>query len=575
MVSSIPKAKKLKLDMPSETYKEAHAYYHSQEEQIHRQPLHSLTSVPSSSMVEQQEISEMQQCSRKKEEEIIKLRAVVIEKDLEILSLKSKLETCSMENEIMRELTSSMSEKISGLETLLQGKIDLEGVCKELQEMKTKLHDVTLKLGITASHTMEAKELEVEQERENIIYGDSTSKPTMLELLEKQQRLKEWVLETSSIPPSVLPSDSGLATSIVDVSEGSEPPGDFEQQFLQDLTMKREELVRKEEEITRLKLELDEARSSEEVGEAEKFKQNIRELETMLRTKNEEVLQLANELQHYHTEMENMQAAIPFNENNFYCMDKNPHGICVIINNHKFYHPTNPEKANNDRRGAEVDQMNLQLTFQYLRYRVEIYENLSHTRMMEVMLSMAQHNHTNYDSFICCILTHGEQNIVYGADSIPVSLLDLTGVMKMCTTLINKPKMFFIQCARGDCEEKGHKMEVEEKVTQRDSGGRQPPSAHTIPQEADFFFGYATPLGNVAYRSRRHGSWYISELCKVLVNHGYTSNLSNMMRKVNDSVCQAFSKEGYKQTTEFVDRLRRDVHFYHFHKVQHKQPSND
>ena len=130
--------------------------------------------------------------------------------------------------------------------------------------------------------------------------------------------------------------------------------------------------------------------------------------------------------------------------------------------------------------------------------------------------------------------------------------------------------MFFIQACRGDREDEGHKL-AEEDVTQRDSGGKQPPSAHTIPQEADFFFGYATPLGNAAYRSRRHGSWYISELCKVLTKLAYTSNLSNMMRKVNDNVCKAFTKEGYKQTAEFVDRLRKEVHFFHFSKVQQKQ----
>ena len=159
--------------------------------------------------------------------------------------------------------------------------------------------------------------------------------------------------------------------------------------------------------------------------------------------------------------------------------------------------------------------------------------------------------------------------MVHGVDSIPVSLLDLTGVMKMCTTLINKPKMFFIQACRGDREDEGHKL-AEEDVIQQDSGGR-PPNAHTIPQEADFFFGYVTPLGNAAYQSRRHGSWYISELCKVLTKLAYTSNLGNMMRKVNDNVCKAFTKDGYKQTAEFVDRLRKEVHFFHFSKVQQQQ----
>ena len=197
-----------------------------------------------------------------------------------------------------------------------------------------------------------------------------------------------------------------------------------------------------------------------------------------------------------------------------------------------------------------------------------IRDSLTSTQMVDTMLSMAQRNHADYDSFICCILTHGEQNMVHGADSIPVSLLDLTGVMKMCSTLINKPKMFFIQAVRGDHEDEGHPISVDDQLQQH-SGGR--PGEDRIPQEADFFFGYATSLGNVAYRSRRYGSWYISELCKVLTTYGCTNSLSNMMRKVNNSLSKAFTKEGYKQSSEFVDRLRKEVHFFHFSRVQQQQ----
>ena len=373
--------------------------------------------------------------------------------------------------------------------------------------------------------------------------------------------IKPFGLEFDVFETKSAESASSLSTSEVE-----------QRKLLEDLAMKHGALVRKEEEITKLRFKLEEANSdkskvySEKLGEAEQFKQNIRELEKMLKTKNEEVNGLVYELNLFHSQMEVMQAARPIDEKEFYRLDRNPHGICVIINNHKFHHPTDPDKAHSDRGGAEVDQKNLQLTFQYLRYKVEVYENLTNTQMTELMLDVARRNHANYDSFICCILTHGEENSVHGADSIPVSLFDLTGVMKLCSTLINKPKMFFIQACRGDQEDKGHKLD--EEVIQRDSGPKAPPLTHTIPQEADFFFGYATPLGNAAYRSRRHGSWYISELCKVLTMHAYTSNLSNMMRKVNDNICRAFTKEGYKQTSEFVDRLRKGVHFFHFSKVQ-------
>lgn len=41
-----------------------------------------------------------------------------------------------------------------------------------------------------------------------------------------------------------------------------------------------------------------------------------------------------------------------------------------------------------------------------------------------------------------------------------------------------------------------------------------------IPNEADFLIGYATVPGFVSYRSRSHGSWYITKLCEMLNKHG-------------------------------------------------------
>ena len=131
----------------------------------------------------------------------------------------------------------------------------------------------------------------------------------------------------------------------------------------------------------------------------------------------------------------------------------------------------------------------------------------------------------------------------------------------MCTTLKEKPKMFFIQACRGKHQIKRNQLEGIEQ----DSG--DPPTAY-IPQEADFFIGFATPLGSTAYRSPHDGSWYISELCKVLKTYSNDKSLDEMMMKVNHSLS---TKEvtPYKQTAEFVNRLTKTIHFS---KVQNKLP---
>lgn len=352
-----------------------------------------------------------------------------------------------------------------------------------------------------------------------------------------------------------------------------------ESKLLQSLSVKEGELRYKENELQQLQKELSDQMASHEkmmlqrAEDREVYSESIQDLQAVLTVKNQEVASLIQELQHFHQQMATLQAATPVREEDLYRMDRHPHGICLIFNNHEFHHPEDMEKANPSRGGARVDQYNLTQTFKYLRYNVVVRENLTAQQMQDAMFEMANHDHKVHDSFVCCILTHGETNVVHGADSQEVDLLNFAATMKLCPTLRGKPKMFFVQACRGEGEHTG--LDV-----QRDSGGNQggatvsggnPGGATvtaTIPQEADFFFGYATPTGNAAYRSKRHGSWYISELCKVFAQYGYTHNLSSMMKKVNNQVAKAYTKEGYKQCAEFVDRLRKEVHFFHFLRGQ-------
>ena len=290
----------------------------------------------------------------------------------------------------------------------------------------------------------------------------------------------------------------------------------------------------------------------EREGESMQYETNRRELESALQMKVEEIQQLRQQV---HGLQQGPRPPSNMNPDDYYPLNKNPHGVCLIINNHHFYHETDPSKAHPDRGGAEIDQYNLTQTFRYLRYKVEVRENLTADQMVDTLLRMSQRDHTNYDSFVCCILSHGENNIIHGADSKAVNIDDLTGVMKLCKSLRNKPKLFFMQCCRGEAEELGF---------EKDNPGEGGVFHSTIPRDADFFLGYATPLGKAAYRSRKHGSWYISELCKVFTQYGYHYSLSSMMRRVNLQVSNAFTKDGYKQCAEFVDRLRQEVHFFHF-----------
>ena len=89
---------------------------------------------------------------------------------------------------------------------------------------------------------------------------------------------------------------------------------------------------------------------------------------------------------------------------------------------------------------------------------VQIFRNLTASELTHQLMQIALQSHENYDSFVCCILSHGYLDVgVYGTDGKPVKIDDITSLFKgnVCPTLAGKPKLFFIQSERGNDEDKG------------------------------------------------------------------------------------------------------------------------
>lgn len=321
-------------------------------------------------------------------------------------------------------------------------------------------------------------------------------------------------------------NENGLEMQVFKTAEPTQGIHDMQQQLIQERTIQEHQPVQNIELLNTHQIE-------------------IQQLQEALQHKNQEVTELYNRI------INPSQASLstaPLGE--LYPMDKDPHGYCIIINNYNFHQVSDQYEQLTNRGGAQVDQRNLVTTFTLLKYKVEEYVNLTSEEMIDTLKNVSSRDHSNFDSFVCCILTHGEEGQVFGADSVPVDLRDLTGLMKGTFTrsLLNKPKLFFIQACRGELEEKGIPIEKDGDTS--------------LPAETDFLFGYATPTGKAAYRSRRHGSWFISELCQVFQDNAHLMPLGAMMKKVNSKVSDAYTKEGYKQCSEVVDRLRKDVLFF-------------
>lgn len=237
-----------------------------------------------------------------------------------------------------------------------------------------------------------------------------------------------------------------------------------------------------------------------------------------------------------------------------YPMRNRPRGIALIISNERF--EGNPDLR--DRQGNQKDVNQLRELWQFLNFDVIVESQLESHEMYNVIRRISTMDHSNFDCFVCCLLSHGANGGIYGTDSVLVEIKYITAMFKgvACPSLANKPKLFFIQACRGQDFDRGARIEADAVESNPEDAMRN----NAEPNESHFLLGYATPPGYVSWRSQVHGSWYISKLCEVFRKYCENYDVTTMMVKVNDEVSDAFTKRGYKQCPAPVVTLRKRIY---------------
>ncbi|XP_075685884.1 caspase-10 [Rhinoderma darwinii] len=222
-------------------------------------------------------------------------------------------------------------------------------------------------------------------------------------------------------------------------------------------------------------------------------------------------------------------------ETEVYAMNRKHRGYCLIINNSEFM-------KSDPRLGTEKDADFLTNVFTWLGLDVQIRNELSTQQICDCLIDFKQRDQTERDCFVCCILTHGKSQAVYGTDNAFVHINKITSYFstKNCPTLAGKPKLFFIQACQGKTHQGAHAIEsdavssVEERKTKI-----------TIPDDADILVGMSTVDGYYSFRDIRKGSWYIQALCENLtkmVPKG--EDILSILTKVNKDVSEMeYSKD--------------------------------
>lgn len=141
----------------------------------------------------------------------------------------------------------------------------------------------------------------------------------------------------------------------------------------------------------------------------------------------------------------------------------------------------------NQRNGTDVDAANAMKVFSKLGYKVKVYNDQTVEQMKQILISgtfccrihtkqttdgrfvlllsctkkilyylfcflASKDDHKNCASFICVLLSHGDEGIFFGTDG-SVELKFLTSLFRgnRCRSLVGKPKLFFIQVCLSVC----------------------------------------------------------------------------------------------------------------------------
>ncbi|XP_038611176.1 caspase-3 [Tachyglossus aculeatus] len=239
-----------------------------------------------------------------------------------------------------------------------------------------------------------------------------------------------------------------------------------------------------------------------------------------------------------------------------YRMDYPNMGICLIINNKNFH----PNTGMGCRSGTDVDAASLIDTFKKLKYEVRCKNDMKRHEILELLTSVAHEDHSKRSSFVCVLLSHGEEGVIFGTDG-SLELKSLANLFRgdNCRSLVGKPKLFIVQACRGTELDSG----VEADSSSADDGPEQ-----KIPVEADFLYAYSTAPGYYSWRNSLNGSWFIQALCAMLKQHAPTLELLHILTRVNRKVATEFesyspdaSFHAKKQIPCIVSMLTKELYF--------------
>ena len=222
-----------------------------------------------------------------------------------------------------------------------------------------------------------------------------------------------------------------------------------------------------------------------------------------------------------------------------YKLDSEPKGVCLIINISEFESSEGTDDVQqtlSPRNGSEADVRKLECVFQWLKFEIQCHSNVKKARFLSIMDEIRKLDHSGYDAFVCCIMSHGYLGNIYTADGQSARILEdiaYSFYPASCPTLDGKPKIFFIQscqtsgthgCVTSHGDVDDGEIPASETITaagtvESDAEPCTAPETRKetllLPDASDFFMCYSTLPCSASYRAE-DGSWYVQALAEEL-----------------------------------------------------------
>ncbi|KAJ8729674.1 hypothetical protein PYW08_001255 [Mythimna loreyi] len=153
--------------------------------------------------------------------------------------------------------------------------------------------------------------------------------------------------------------------------------------------------------------------------------------------------------------------AVSFNKDAPY-YDMSGDKYLIILNQHTFDKPKWFYFRNEPsmRDGTYNDERRLREVFDKLGFLTFVFRDLRYKSIIEYLTAIASVDHSRTSCICVTILTHGDKGgKVFAADQ-SYQLSEVMDIFGKQTSLINKPKLYFVQACRGGNMDAGHTVKL-------------------------------------------------------------------------------------------------------------------